>query len=253
MKYFVLFIISLNLKAWTFSSSLRHGYYNSSIDIYISSNDCTNAGLDTAEIKSLVEDASTLFWNTVSTSSLKLNYKGIINSSTSSDTLNAAINRVSNNQIIVGCSQDATLFTSNSILGVGTFACAGNDCRGAVLMNDKSGTNLSSSSRDTILAAFAHELGHALGLGHSSVEESLMYYDLTGKTMKALNQDDIDGITYLYPNEKKLSGLAGACGSIDTNPKNNSQFFISLFLGFFGVYLWSQKRKLLHTFSGSRI
>jgi hypothetical protein len=76
-------------------------------------------------------------------------------------------------------------------------------------------------------------MGHAVGLGHSSVQGALMYYSLSNKTQKALHQDDIDGINYLYPNEKKVAGLAGACGSIDVNqrPDQVFSFLVTLVIG----------------------
>ena len=45
---------------------------------------------------------------------------------------------------------------------------------------------------------FLHENGHALGLGHETVEDSIMapYYSTVERTLK---QDDKDGITFLYP------------------------------------------------------
>lgn len=43
-----------------------------------------------------------------------------------------------------------------------------------------------------------HEFGHGAGLGHSAIESAVMfaYY---GGVRRALHQDDIDGITVLYP------------------------------------------------------
>ena len=44
-----------------------------------------------------------------------------------------------------------------------------------------------------------HEIGHLLGLGHSSVVESIMYPAITSRTKKVeLHSDDIVGIQYLY-------------------------------------------------------
>jgi transporter family-2 protein len=45
-----------------------------------------------------------------------------------------------------------------------------------------------------------HELGHALGLGHSpNVRQAVMYpYFAFGEERRKLSQDDIDGITTLY-------------------------------------------------------
>ncbi|KAJ9683511.1 hypothetical protein PVL29_019192 [Vitis rotundifolia] len=43
-----------------------------------------------------------------------------------------------------------------------------------------------------------HEIGHLLGLGHSSVEAAIMYPSISRGATKGLNQDDIDGIRALY-------------------------------------------------------
>ncbi|KFK40830.1 hypothetical protein AALP_AA2G047000 [Arabis alpina] len=44
-----------------------------------------------------------------------------------------------------------------------------------------------------------HEIGHLLGLGHSSVEDSIMYPAIAGGDRKVeLGKDDIEGIQHLY-------------------------------------------------------
>ncbi|KAJ0043134.1 hypothetical protein Pint_19416 [Pistacia integerrima] len=43
-----------------------------------------------------------------------------------------------------------------------------------------------------------HEIGHLLGLGHSSVEGAIMYPSITQGTTKGLHADDIQGIRTLY-------------------------------------------------------
>lgn len=47
-------------------------------------------------------------------------------------------------------------------------------------------------------SVFLHENGHALGLGHSSVQQAVMYAYYQGARC-ALHQDDIDGVSALYP------------------------------------------------------
>ncbi|MBP9682867.1 MAG: matrixin family metalloprotease, partial [Bacteriovorax sp.] len=206
--------------------------------------------LTASSIEALARDAVEEFWDKVSTSSLKLNIKSITTTSLSGDTLTSAVNKTPTNSIIIGCNQNATLFTSNTILAVGGMGCAGTSCAGAVIINDIAGTNMASVDRQTLISTIAHELGHAFGLGHTSVKSALMYYDSTGVVNKALHQDDIDGVTYLYPNEKKISGLAGACGSVDMDNSDKGNFFISQLVGLLLIlsisYLFKRKPNVIN-------
>ena len=92
---------------------------------------------------------------------------------------------------------------------------------GLVVLNAQSSDpdsvdNLQTTDPAVIPVIIAHELGHALGLGHSADVNALMYYDATQKTQLALAQDDVNGISYLYPrNELGGAGVWG-CGSIAT-------------------------------------
>ena len=86
----------------------------------------------------------------------------------------------------------------------------------------------------------AHEIGHAFGLGHSEYKESLMYYSISGKYQKWLGEDDVDGVSYLYPNESELDvlgiSLLGNCGAIaSTDSEKGIQlidWIVSLLFGF---------------------
>ena len=68
----------------------------------------------------------------------------------------------------------------------------GGDCH----FDDAENWVLSGSGIDYITVA-AHELGHALGLAHSSVKDSLMY-PYYGGPHRFLHEDDIAGIQALY-------------------------------------------------------
>lgn len=232
--FLAFFLFSQSSYAWTLNNSSRSGFPVSDIKIKVTSDNCANAGLTASALEAIVQDAIVQYWNTVSTSSLKLESLGLTSASILSDDATAAGAKADANGILIGCSQNSSVFTSNSTLGVGGLGCSNGVCRGVVLMNDRSGTVLATSSRDTIVTALAHEMGHAVGLGHSSVQGALMYYSLSNKTQEALHQDDIDGINYLYPNEKKIAGLAGACGSIDINqrPDQFFSFLLTIILGF---------------------
>lgn len=77
-----------------------------------------------------------------------------------------------------------------------------------------------------------HELGHVLGLGHSEVNYAAMASNRTTRTLRDLDQDDIDGAKYLINSangyakgsgngySSDASGSAG-CGTIDNNSGNN--------------------------------
>jgi hypothetical protein len=233
MKFLIIiiFLFSTNGFCWTINNSARMGFSNSDITIKIGSDTCSNANLTPASLEAIVKEAIDDYWNKAPTSSLKLVTAGNSGISLSGNDLTAAAAKADANSILIGCNQNATLFSSNSILGVGGIGCNNGICRAAVLMNDITGTNLASADHATIVTALSHEIGHAIGLGHSSIQGSIMYYSLTAKSQKTLHQDDIDGITYLYPNSKKISGLAGACGTISTNSKNKKDFLTSLSLG----------------------
>jgi len=234
-KYFVTalaFLLSLNVNAWTLGSQSGFKFNSPKVTFKIAGNNCTYAGLNTSAIETLAKDGNDSYWGTVPTTSLELTSGGVQSGiDTSSDDLTAAANKGSDGNIVVGCSSNLTLFSSAGTLAVGGIACNNGVCQGAVLLNDTASTTLATLSRETLIATFAHELGHALGLGHSSAKSSLMYYSASGKVFKSLTQDDIDGISYLYPSEKKLGGLGGACGTIDTTPSGPGNFLGSLLLG----------------------
>ena len=69
-----------------------------------------------------------------------------------------------------------------------------------------------------------HEFGHTLGLGHSSVSAATMYAYINygNDTKRTLDQDDINGITYLYP-----SFLDGPLSSGTADADQNFDLIVS--------------------------
>jgi hypothetical protein len=110
-----------------------------------------------------------------------------------------------------GLNGDTTL-----AMGVAYWDQTGSIYQGYILMNAESGklSNIRNSNPTQLEIVFAHEMGHVLGLGHSALNAALMYQNLTGKTQAALTQDDMDGVSHLYPKAADSSSPAMGCGSI---------------------------------------
>ncbi len=86
-----------------------------------------------------------------------------------------------------------------------------------------------------------HELGHALGLNHSSTGTIMQPSLSEGVTHRDLSQDDINGIAYLYPGTSSgggtssLGDLAGefwlgtgsSCGGFGTDIVGGALFYVN--------------------------
>lgn len=73
----------------------------------------------------------------------------------------------------------------------------GGQFAGHMHFDDAETWSTTAGSRRDIETVALHEIGHLLGLGHSDVENAVMYPYLTG-TRRALHADDIEGIRSLY-------------------------------------------------------
>lgn len=79
-----------------------------------------------------------------------------------------------------------------------------------------------------------HEIGHFLGLGHSSDEDATMYagYEAGDDALRTLSQDDVDAICALYPPDRKVSsgdtceprhGFSPVCAEDQGEPINEAE------------------------------
>ncbi|KAL5759699.1 hypothetical protein ACOSQ2_018537 [Xanthoceras sorbifolium] len=68
-------------------------------------------------------------------------------------------------------------------------------------------SSLTTMSAVDLESVAVHEIGHLLGLGHSSVEESIMFPTISSGTRKVdLASDDIEGIQTLYGTNPNFNG-----------------------------------------------
>ncbi|MBF0360382.1 MAG: matrixin family metalloprotease [Oligoflexia bacterium] len=188
-----------------------------------------------------------------------VNSQNMINTKESSDSYGCVLNPVFANpkfysSILIVCSTNSEMFPAGS----GSLAVAvpliENDSKniqsGIILINDTVNSSnynyVRNLSDEDLKAVLGHEIGHALGIGHSPTDASLMYYMLN-TNRNALSFDDIDAITYLYPGKFELFG-ASFCGQTNFyNYSNNKYFNITSFLfGIFSItlfyqFIWSRK------------
>lgn len=85
-----------------------------------------------------------------------------------------------------------------SVLGVTWYSTGGTDEFDMAIDNRNFTWTSGCSGMYNLQTVYLHELGHALGLGHSSDPNAVMYAYYHGALCN-LTQDDINGVTALYP------------------------------------------------------
>lgn len=263
MKIILLsFFLIFNVQAFTINNSAGARFENEQIYVDVADNTtCSNAGVTPNDLLDMAQEGADKFWNTVPTSRLNIN-RGILktvdtnfltgllceNPSRCSGTPVPVVNE----NILIVCNSNANNYLSGAsfnpgILGVTLpINIANRDLKGSVIIiNNAPGSLFRSLPREEMISVLAHEIGHAIGLGHSKESANLMYYE-THKDRRRLGRDDIDGLTFLYPKKEGLTkALKGACGTIafvgendDGEGPNSLNFLITLGLGFLFVLLF---------------
>lgn len=249
LSFFLLLLFSLKAQAFTLNNTAKLVFAQDEVKVNLAGGFCTNIGITDEEFLDIIGKAVDNFWNKSPTSRLKLRKGSVVNVSSDfhTDTICMPSTNCTPNpdlevasDILISCNNNASNFSSSAILGV-TIPnnISGSTIVGSlVLINDQASNLFDNKSAEQKASIIAHELGHAFGLGHSPVEDSLMYY-ATMANRKALGRDDIDGISYLYPKKQPFSG----CGTVDLNGEDKPNYWGGLFIGFGVIALAEILRK----------
>lgn len=112
-----------------------------------------------------------------------------------------------------GADPNVTLATT-----ISSFDQTGYLVRGGVVLNMQSSMFRNETLNQQILV-LTHEVGHILGLGHSSDPRAIMYFQVRASGSRpTISQDDVDGVSYLYPRDE-TSGAQGklfGCGHLES-------------------------------------
>lgn len=226
MKYLIFIFLITSAHAYTLNNNFGAAFKSNKVRVYVTSTTvCDKAGVTVYELKDMIGPAINNFWNTVPTSSLELVNGGIldVNSDTSYNThklcsftepdcTGNVIPAVKD--IVIACNDNVDNFESDNILGV----TIPNNFKSryiygsVVLINNRQNSAFAGLTQKEKISVIAHEIGHAIGLGHSGDDAALMYYKTIG-TRNHMGQDDVDGVSALYP--VTFDGCGLFKGSID--------------------------------------
>lgn len=261
---FLFIFLSSHALAYTFNNNFGASFKDNDVKVMIAGNtycDETGAGLTQGELEDLIGPAIDKFWNRVPTSALRLSFGGYTDDITSINTRKlcaptdeacitgapgATIAPVT--EIVIACNERVDNFGSGNVLAVtipNNFA--GKDIVGSVILINNMATSVFKNlSRADQIGVIAHEIGHAIGLGHTDDKAAMMYYR-TVDLRRALGEDDMRGVSYLYPMKLDGFGLLGGCATIDENkklPPSGGSFFTMILSLFFLVMIWEIRRLL---------
>lgn len=202
------------------------------VKIEVSQADCSAINETIYTLQDKVTQAINRYWNGVASSRLLIKNGGI-NSAVTVDattTLETALAAISPNTILISCSSNNTIFSNPAIHAIANIDDA-NGTTGAVFLNAVGSPIFATKTDDQKIAIIGHEIGHAIGIGHSELADALMYYTPGGKTQMKLHKDDADALTYLYGNRPELS--CSSLASLNSHHSDEAKNFLyQIALGF---------------------
>jgi hypothetical protein len=256
----IFFLTSPLLYAFTLNNSGEASFFHNDIRISVADHvilgECPSIADTPQDILGYVKKSIHMYWNRVPTSSLYLKAGTVLNLSSDFQTEPLCTIGTScipnpllivNQDILISCNTNLQNFPSSNQKGL---AIPNNftdkNIKGSLILLNGNTNGFGILREEDKISVIAHELGHALGLGHSPVKDSLMYFSTVPKR-RSLGEDDIDGITYLYPAQQPFG-----CGTLSDSHEIPPSFLHFILISFLGIILLKLKglsNKLFKFFS----
>jgi predicted Zn-dependent protease len=195
---------------WTILAPGLQGWNTKSLTIYFNPQNCP---VSEATMTEAIDDALAV-WNGVPTTSISIQRNSTDTSISVSSFLGGSASQVP--LILCDANFSADVGDSADSVPAATMNVTGSPIvYGGIVLNAQTSAaaNISQLTFNQLVITLAHELGHVLGLGHSSDANALMYYSIGNKAQAAVTLDDEDGLTNLYPRDEFRGGLLG-CGAV---------------------------------------
>lgn len=238
--FFAALIMSSQVYAYTFNNNFGAAFKDSDVKITVDElTTCATIGMTIYDLEELIEPAVDKFWNRVPTSKLRLKSGGFNETVTNINTgilcaptddtciTNAGANVIAPvNEIVIACNSNGSNFGTGVLAVTVPNNFSGKKIKGSVILINESNNQFGRLDRAGKIAVLAHEIGHAIGLGHTEDKAALMYFK-TVEERKALGKDDMKGVSFLYPMQLDAGGLLGGCGTIQNvgTPPTNPPFW----------------------------